>query len=120
MDLENEWTYNDEPERSFIGDCTARFITDKSLNSLREQLDHTKVEQALKRVKDIIQTSASEGSFSCMISNDVLEDLFTTEEECFDDALIQYVVHFLRRFGYKVKYDELIYSDISNIIEISW
>lgn len=120
MDLESEWTYNCEPECNFIKDCNARVITDRSLNSLREQLDRNKVEQALKRVKDIIQTSASEGSFSCMISNDTLEDLFTTEEECFDDALIQYVVHFLRRFGYKVKYDELIYSDISNIIEISW
>lgn len=91
-----------------------------SLQSLMSQVDKVKLHTCLTRIRDVINTSIEEGCFSCIISNDMLEDLFSTEEESFDDALIQYVVHFLKLAGYKVKYDELIYNDISNLIEISW
>ena len=91
-----------------------------SLQNLMSQVDKVKLHTCLTRIRDVINTGIEEGCFSCIISNDMLEDLFSTEEESFDDALIQYVVHFLQLAGYKVKYDELIYNDISNLIEISW
>lgn len=91
-----------------------------SLQSLMNQVDKAKLCVCLTRIKDLINTGIEEGCFSCIVSNDLLEDLFSTEDESFDDALIQYVVHFLKLAGYKVKYDELIYNDISNLIEISW
>lgn len=91
-----------------------------SLQSLMNQVDKAKLYVCLTRIRDLINTGIEEGCFSCIVSNDMLEDLFSTEDESFDDALIQYVVHFLKLAGYKVKYDELIYNDISNLIEISW
>lgn len=92
----------------------------KSVSNLERQVDETALNTAINRINDAIQVATDEGSFSCMISNDILEDLFLSDEEAFDDTLIQCVVGKLRIAGYKVKYDELIYSDISNIIEISW
>lgn len=92
-----------------------------ALSTLVEQCDLEKLSTALTRIKEGIDSSIDEGAFSCIISNDILEDLFTANnEEAFDDTLVLAVVKILRELGYKVKYMELIYSDISNLLEISW
>ena len=99
---------------------SAGYAKDQSLRSLRTQVDADKLQGFIEYINNQIETSTQEGNFSCIISNDALEDFCSTEEEAFDDALIQYVVQYLRSIGYKVKYEELIYSDISNLIEITW
>ena len=98
----------------------ASYSKQASLNNLRSQLNKEKLSAFMDHIDKLIETSIQEGNFSCIVSNDMLEDYCSTEEEAFDDALIQYVVQYLRSLGYKVKYEELIYSDISNLIEINW
>lgn len=92
-----------------------------SLTRLMEQCDVQELETAISRILLKIKECREEGNFTCIISNDILEEIFTERDcEAFNEYLITAVVAILRKKGYIVKYEDLMYSDISNIMEINW
>lgn len=93
---------------------------DITLNALCQMVPQQKLEEACRRITDLIMKSAEQGCSSCIVSNDTLEDLFSANDEEFDIELVECVLAHLKLCGYKVKYDELIYGDISNLMEIKW
>lgn len=127
MSEEKEVIYADVDQNTHIStplyNCSipeASRAKDVTLQALYDMVPKQKLEEACKRISDLIMQNAAQGCSSCIVGNDTIEDLFSANDEEFDIELIECIVVFLKRAGYKVKYDELIYGDISNLMEIKW
>lgn len=100
---------------------TAKDMVEQSLDNLYKMINKEKLESATQKIDSLINEKSKEGLFQCIITNDVLEDLFLDEnEQCFDDTILLYIINSLRLNGFEVKYEEIIYDNTSNLIEISW
>lgn len=92
----------------------------ETIANLLHHIGEDKAKEVMKPITELIDTSIEEGSFSCVIRNDMIEDLFSLDSNSFDDTILQWVINTLRSLGYKVSENELVYGDPSNYIEISW
>lgn len=99
---------------------SAAGATSATLTNLKNLIGEEKVKEVVKPITDLIEVSMEEGSFSCIITNNMIEELFSLDSNSFDDTILQFVINMLRELGYKVSDNELVYGDPSNYIEISW
>lgn len=96
-------------------------VRDMTLLKLQSTLDIEKIDNVFTKISNLINQSIEDKKFYIILDNEFIDEFFvSTEEEALDEDLIEFTVNYLKREGYTVNYDEILYNDFKSIIEIHW